>query len=107
VSGIDQIRPAYVKRDEIGWIGTHRHDPNGNEPYVSSYLFLYALDVPAGAREVHLPANDRIRIMAATVASDGTRVIPAGPIYMADFADTYVVPPAPATAPKAIGGRRP
>ena len=34
VSGMDQIHPAFVKRDEIAWIGTHRHDPNGDEPYV-------------------------------------------------------------------------
>ena len=42
VKGIDQIRPAFVKRDEIAWIGTHRHDPAGNEPYVASYVFAYA-----------------------------------------------------------------
>ena len=31
VSGIDQIRPGFVKRDEIAWIGTHRHAPEGNQ----------------------------------------------------------------------------
>ena len=94
VSGIDQIRPAYVKRDEIAWVGSHRHDPTGNEPYVSSYLFLYVVDVPAGTKEIRLPANDRIRILAATVSSEANHVTPAGAIYMADFADSYVVPAA-------------
>jgi alpha-mannosidase len=109
VSGIDQIRPAFVKRDEIAWIGTHRHDPNGNEPYVSSYVFLYALDMAPGTTELRLPPNDRIRILAATVSSEANHATPAGAIYMADFADSYVVPP-PATASQRekanAGGKR-
>jgi hypothetical protein len=32
-------------------------------------------------------------------------VTPAGAIYMADFADGYVVPPPPATAPKNTTGK--
>ena len=92
VSGIDQIRPAFVKRDEIAWIGTHRHDPKGNEPYVSSYVFSYAIDLPAGTRELHLPANDKIRIFAITATHEGAHVVPAGALYMGDFADSYTIP---------------
>ena len=29
VTGLDQIRPAFVKRDEIAWVGTHRHTRDG------------------------------------------------------------------------------
>ena len=70
VTGIDQIRPAFVKRDEIAWIATHRHDPSGNEPYVSGYVFKYAFDLPAGVREVKLPNDSRLRIFAVTVTNE-------------------------------------
>ncbi|MFI5178762.1 MAG: hypothetical protein ACHQO8_09365, partial [Vicinamibacterales bacterium] len=83
VSGIDQIHPAFVKRDEIAWIGTHRHDPNGDEPYVSSYVFAYGIDVPAGAKEIRLPNDARLRIMAVTATMDPVRVTPAGALYVA------------------------
>ena len=51
VSGIENIRPGFVKRDEIAWIGTHRHAANGNQIYVASYLFMYPLDLPPGAKD--------------------------------------------------------
>jgi hypothetical protein len=34
VTGIDQIRPPFVKHDEIAYVGTHRHSPGGNQPYI-------------------------------------------------------------------------
>lgn len=86
VSGIDQLRPAFLKRDEIAWVGSHRHAPDGNEVYVASYLFLYGIDLPAGARDVRLPVDKRLRILAASVAREPRTVKPAGAIYLADFA---------------------
>ncbi|MGH7634510.1 MAG: hypothetical protein ACRENC_12320, partial [Gemmatimonadaceae bacterium] len=90
VSGMDQIHPAFVKRDEIAWIGTHRHDPNGDEPYVSSYVFLYGFDLPAGTKEIHLPADSRLRVLAVTAAQEAPRVTPAGTLYMGDIPDLQV-----------------
>ena len=90
VSGIDKIRPAFLKRDEIAWVGTHRHDPTSDEPYVSSYVFAYAFDLPAGTHAIRLPANDRIRVLAVSVAGDGPRATPAGPLYLPDFPDGSV-----------------
>ncbi|HEY3380678.1 MAG TPA: glycoside hydrolase family 38 C-terminal domain-containing protein [Vicinamibacterales bacterium] len=97
VVGLERIRPGYVKRDDVAWVATHRHTPDGNEPYIFGYLFAYAIDLPAGATAVVLPENTRIRIFAASVASDpapGTR--PAGPLYAQDLAS-----PVPAAAPAA------
>jgi alpha-mannosidase len=85
VSGIENIRPGFVKRDEIGWIGTHRHAPNGNQIYVPSYLFVYAIDLPRGARMLTLPANERIRIMAITAVREPAPVRPAMVLYAADL----------------------
>jgi alpha-mannosidase len=96
VSGIDKIRPAFVKRDEIGWIGTHRHDPKDNEPYVSSYLFVYGFDLPAGTRELRLPNENRLRILAVSVANEGPALTPAGALYVADFPEPIVPVATPA-----------
>ena len=85
VSGIENIRPGFVKRDEIAWIGTHRHAPNGNQIYVASYLFMYAIDLPAGARTLVLPANDRLRIMAITAVREPAPARPATQLYAADI----------------------
>ena len=68
----------------------------GNEVYVASYLFAYGLDLPAGTKEIRLPANDRIRILAVSVANEGPRATPAGALYLAEYPDRLVVPPPPA-----------
>jgi alpha-mannosidase len=82
VSGIDQIRPAFVKTDEIAWVGTHRHEPGGNQIYVPSYVFIYGLDVPVGATTLRLPADPKLRILAVTAANAPAPVVPAGALYM-------------------------
>ncbi len=87
VSGIDQIRPGFVKRDEIAWVGTHRHAPEGNQPYIPSYLFAYAIDLPPGAREVTLPSDSRLRILAMSVVRQPPRVWPATALYASDLAE--------------------
>jgi alpha-mannosidase len=94
VNGIDKIHPAFVKRDEIAWIGTHRHDPAGDEPYVSSYVFAYAFDLPSGVKDIRLPNDARVRILAITATNDPARVSPAGALYVADIPE-----PAPARPP--------
>jgi len=85
VSGIDQIRPGFVKREEIAWVGTHRHAPDGNQPYIPTYIFVYAIDLPAGARGVTLPDNAKIRILAMTAVADVYRIRPAGLLYASDL----------------------
>ncbi len=84
VGGIDRIHPAFVKREEIAWIGTHRHEPSGNQIYVASYLFAIPIDVPEGTREIRMPDNGRIRILAATAVREPHRLAPAGDLYLPD-----------------------
>jgi hypothetical protein len=43
--------------DEIAWVGTHRHEPGGNQIYIPSYVFMYGFDVPAGATLLTLPSG--------------------------------------------------
>jgi alpha-mannosidase len=52
-----------------------------SEPYAYSYLFVYAIDLPPGAQSLTLPDNERIRIMALTVADEPWIVKPAQPLY--------------------------
>jgi len=85
LKGIDQIRRGFVKRDEIAWIGTHRHGPEGNQPYIASYIFAYAIDVPRGARQLQLPNDDRIRVMAITAVREPFRLWPATSLYASDL----------------------
>jgi alpha-mannosidase len=85
LNGIDEIRPAFVKRDEIAWVGTHRHAPDGNQVYIQSYVFAYAIDLPPGATEVRLPNDERIRILAMTVAREPQRLWPAIALYAPDL----------------------
>ena len=63
--------PSYLKPDNIAWVGTHRHRADGtNEAYTFCYLYKYAIDIPKGATSLKLPDNDKIRIMAVSVAND-------------------------------------
>ena len=85
VTGIENIRPGFAKRDEIAWVGSHRHAPNGNQIYVPSYLFVYVLDLPDGVTELTLPSNEKIRIMAMTAVREPRGVRPAALLYAADL----------------------
>ena len=87
VTGIDNIRPGFVKRDEIAWLGTHRHAPGENQIYVASYVFVYAIDLPAGTREIRLPSGKDIRILAATAAREPRRVTPASVLYASELGE--------------------
>jgi len=76
------IRPGFIKRADIAWFSSQRHTPDGAaEPYAYSYLFAYAIDLPAGARTITLPDNDRIRILAMTVANEPWVLTPVQPLY--------------------------
>jgi alpha-mannosidase len=76
------LRPGFIKRADVAWYASHHHTPEGlNQPYAYSYLFAYAIDVPAGARTLTLPNNARIKVLAVSVAQEGAEVKPAQPLY--------------------------
>jgi alpha-mannosidase len=76
------LRPGYIKPATLAWYASHHHTPDGlNEPYQYSYLFAYALDLPAHAKTLTLPLNDKIRIMAVSVAKEEPNVVPVQPLY--------------------------
>jgi alpha-mannosidase len=69
VQGIDQIRPGFVKRDDVAWVATHRHAPQENEIYLFGYIFKYGVTLPPGATSLVLPSDEHVRILAMSVAS--------------------------------------
>src|SRR5580658_36224 len=77
-----QITPGFIKRAPLAWYSDHRHTADGkNEAYSYSYLFAYAIDLPSGAKTLTLPDNDKIRVMAITMADEPQQINPAEPLY--------------------------
>ena len=86
------IKPGYIKRADVAWYCTHHHNAAGeNVAYRYSYLFAYPMDLPDGTKSIKLPENDKIRILAISVAQENPDVKPAQPLY-------DVLPPARETA---------
>ena len=76
------IRPGYIKRANLAWYCSHHHNAAGeNVPYSYSYLFAYPIDLPSGVKKISLPSNDKIRILALSVAEENPDVKPVQPLY--------------------------
>jgi alpha-mannosidase len=80
---LERIATGYIKRDPLAWFCSHRHQRLGNdEVYKYTYLFKYALELPAGAKKLKLPDNPRLRIFAVTAAqNENDAVVPLQPLY--------------------------
>jgi alpha-mannosidase len=76
------LRPGYIKPATLAWYVSHHHNAEGlNEPYQYSYLFVYSLDLPSGAKTITLPEKAGIRILAMSVAEEEPAVTPAQPLF--------------------------
>jgi alpha-mannosidase len=76
------IKPGYIKRAELAWYCSHHHNAKGeNVPYGYSYLFAYTIDIPSGATTIRLPDNDKIRVLAISVANEDPELKSAQPLY--------------------------
>jgi alpha-mannosidase len=76
------VTPGYIKRADIAWYCTHHHNAAGeNVAYRYSYLFAYPIDLPAGVKSVKLPDNEKIRILAVSVAEEGPGAQASQPLY--------------------------
>ena len=74
--------PGFIKRADLAWYCSHHHDAAGkNVSYAYSYLFAYAIDLPADAKSIRLPKDEKIRVMAISVANENPEVKPAAPLY--------------------------
>jgi alpha-mannosidase len=76
------VKPGYIKRADLAWYCSHHHNAAGkNLAYRYSYLFAYPIDLPAGAKTLTLPNNNKIRILAISVADANPAVKPVQPLY--------------------------
>jgi alpha-mannosidase len=63
--------PGYIKPDTVGWYADHKRSRDGSKnPYAFTYLFKYEFDLPDGVQTFRLPDDDRIKVMAASIADD-------------------------------------
>jgi alpha-mannosidase len=86
VTGLESVRPGFVKRDTLALVTTHRHSRQGDEPYIFGYVFEYAIDLPKGATAIVLPTDSRIRVFAVTAASEPSAPVrTAAPLYAPDL----------------------
>jgi alpha-mannosidase len=76
------IKSGYIKRADLAWYCSHHHNAAGeNVPYGYSYLFAYPIDLPPGAKTIQLPDNDKIRILAISVAEENPGVRAVQQLY--------------------------
>lgn len=76
------LRPGYIKPATLAWYTSHHHTAEGlNEPYQYSYIFVYALDLPAKVRSITLPENAAVKILSMSVAREEPAVVPAQPLF--------------------------
>jgi len=76
------LEAGYVKPAAVAWYASHHHTAEGlNEPYQYSYLFAYPIELSGDVRALTLPNNDKIRILAVSVAEENPALEPAQPLY--------------------------
>ena len=76
------LESGFIKPAGLAWYASHHHTADGlNVPYQYSYLFAYAIDVPANAHTLTLPNHDKIRILAISAAQGDPEIVPAAPIF--------------------------
>jgi alpha-mannosidase len=76
------LEPGYVKPASLAWYSSHHHTADGlNQPYQYSYLFAYSIPMSPGTRTLTLPNNDKIRILAVSVAEESPGLTQAQPLY--------------------------
>jgi alpha-mannosidase len=76
------LEPGFIKPAGVAWYASHHHTADGlNQPYQYSYLFAYSIEVPRNARELTLPSNDKIRVLAVSVAEENPELSPVQPLY--------------------------
>jgi alpha-mannosidase len=76
------LEAGYIKPAGLAWYASHHHTADGlNQPYQYSYLFAYAIDLHGNERTLTLPKNNKIRVLAISVAEENPELNPAQPLF--------------------------
>ena len=82
IGWVTGIETGYIKRDNLAWFCSHRHDVSGkNKAYQFSYIFEYEFELPAGTTTLVLPDDPSIKVFAVSVAAGFTGVRNACDLY--------------------------
>jgi alpha-mannosidase len=75
--------PGYVRKSDVAYFSTHRHLKNGeDDPYSYAYLYKCKLDLPLSTKEITLPQNEKIKILAITLAdNENDATFPASVLF--------------------------
>ena len=79
-----EMKAPYAKTDNIAWFASHCHNnyPMKNQAYQYCYLYKYEIPIPVGAKNITLPNNKDIKILALTVvAPESEELKPLQPLY--------------------------
>lgn len=87
VNDIAGLERGFIKPDSVAWFATHHHTNDADAFYEFCYLFKHVIDVPPGTKELTLPNDPRIKVLAAT----GVRYGPARALAAAPLFDTLPV----------------
>lgn len=72
---------GYIKKDTLAWHSTHAHSKDGDVYGKQIYFFKYSFQIPADAREIVLPMDEKIVLLAATVTVDEPQAVCATELY--------------------------
>jgi alpha-mannosidase len=87
------LREGFIKPAGLAWYASHHHTSDGlNEPYQYSYLFAYSIEIPVGARTFTFPDDEKVRVLAISLAQENPELRPAQPLY--DMLNRSEPPPA-------------
>lgn len=86
---VTKIDSPYYRDDNVAFFSTHCHIwlPSSNEAYAYSYMYKYEIDLPEGVTKLTLPDNEKIKIMAMTVADQTADDIILSKPLVDDFAN--------------------
>jgi alpha-mannosidase len=76
------LKSGYIKPASLAWYASHQHTAEGlNQPYQYSYLFAYPIEVSGNPKTLVLPKNDKIRVLAISVADENPDLKPIQPLF--------------------------
>lgn len=77
------LQPGYVRKDNVAYFTQHRHLKDGrNDAYAYAYIYKYKIDLPASAKEITLPSNEKIRLFAMTASyNENDNTFPAQALF--------------------------
>lgn len=68
--GQKDVSKGYIQKETLAYVGSHRHSPNGNDPYIYTYIYKYCIKLPEKANMLVLPKNENIAVFAITLSDN-------------------------------------